>query len=131
MIQPLVQQQMANDAYFIRQEQRLDDIWGMYGEERKALAAFQAPHLEETWTPEFEEEEVLETEIAQWDEVWKRSVLEGEASMRDILDEDETWPAETGEEGDNWTRKRDGMLSSTALKQLLLVHFREKSLREG
>ena len=131
MIQPLVQEQLANDAYFRHQEQRLNDIWGMYGNEWKALAAFQAPNLEETWTPKFEEEEVLESEIAPWDKVWERSVLEGEASMRDILDEDETWPAEAGEEGDNWTREPDGMLSSTALKELLRVSFLEKKLREG
>ena len=128
---PLVQEQLANEAWFRRQEQRLNDVWGMYGKERKALAAFQAPMLEETWTPVFEEEEILECEIAPWDEVWKRSVLEGEVAMRDILDEDETWPEEAGEEPGNWTREADGMFSSTALKQLLRVSILEDSLREG
>ena len=128
---PLVQEQLANEAHFRRQEQRLNDIWGMYGKERKALAAFQAPALEETWTPVFEEEEILECEIAPWDEVWKRSVLEGEASMRDILDEDETWPEEAAEEPDIWTREPHGMFSSNTLKQLLRVSALEQSLREG
>ena len=128
---PLVQEQLANEAYFTRQEQRVNDIWGMYGKEREALAAFQAPKLEESWTPVFEEEEILECEIAPWDEVWKRSVLEGEASMRDILDEDETWPEEAAEEAGNWTREAGGMFSSTALKQLLRVFILEDSLREG
>ena len=129
---PLVQVQLANEAYFRRQEQRLNDIWRMYGKERKALAAFQAPELEETWTPVFEEEEeILECETAPWDEVWERSVLEGEASMRDILDEDETWPEEAPEEPNKWTREPDGMFSSNALKQLLRVLALEKQRREG
>ena len=128
---PLVQQQLANEAYFRRQEQRLNDIWGMYGKERKALAAFQAPELEETWRPVFEEEEIFECEIAPWDEVWERSVLEGEASMRDILDEDETRPEEAPEEPDIWTREPHGMFSSIALKKLLRVSALQQSLREG
>ena len=127
---PLVQEKMAIEAYFIRREQRINDIWRMYGNERKALAAYQAPALEETWAPVFEEEEILEREIAPWDEVWGRSVLEGEASMRDILDEDETWPQEAPEESAVWTREPGGMFSSTALKQLLRVSILEKSLRE-
>lgn len=131
LLQPLVQEQLANEEYFRDQEERLNNIWGMYGKERKALAAIQAPSLEESWAPVFEEEEILECEAAPCDEVWKRSVLEGEACMRDILDEDETWPEEAGEEGDNWTREPDGMFSSTALKQLLRVSILEQSLREG
>ena len=127
---PLVQEQLATEAYFRRQEQRLNDIWGMYEKERKELAAFEAQKLEETWTPVFEEEEILECEMAPWDKVWERSVLEGEASMRDILDEDETWPEEAAEEADVWTREPDGMLSSNTLKQLLRVSILEKSLRE-
>ena len=133
IILPLVQRQLANEAYFRRQEQRLNDIWGMYEKERKELVASQGPALEETWTPIFEEEEILECEIAPWDEVWDRSVLEGEASMRDILDEDENWPEEeAAEEADEnvWTREPDGMFSSTALKTLLRVSFLEKSLLE-
>ena len=128
---PLVQEKLANEAYFRRQEQRLDDIWGMYGKERQALTAFQAPELEETWTPVFEEEEVLECEIAPWDEIWGRSVLEGEAFMRDILDEEETCLEEAAQEADVWTREPDGMFSSNSLKLLLRVSVLEKSLREG
>ena len=127
---PLVQAKLANEAYFRHQEQRLNDIWRMYGKERKALAAYQAPPLEETWTPVFEEEEIVECETDPWEEVWGRSVLEGEASMRDILDEDETWPQEAPEKPDVWTREPDGMFSSNALKKLLRVSLLENTLHE-
>ena len=135
IILPQLQEGLAHENYFRRQEQMLDRIWGVYGEEREALAATHTPELEENWTPIFEEDEdedkaILEEETSPWDEIWGRSVLEGEAWMRDILGEDGTWPPEAPEEADIWTREPGGMLSSAVQKQLLAVFTLEESLRE-
>ena len=134
VISPLVRAQLDEEELHWRLERRLNDIWAMYGKEREALTAFQAPEVEETWTPEFEEQEddddILESEIPLWDVIWERSMFDGEASMRDILDEDKTRPQETAEELDIWTRETGGMLSPTVLRQLLRVLVLQKSLRE-
>ena len=130
VIHPLVQEQVANENYDEFREKRLDYIWGMYGKERAALAASRTPEPEEVWIPETEEVEILERDKPLWEEIWERSVLGGEACMRDILDEKETWPAKEAEEVDIWTREPGGMLSSAVLKQLSRVLTLQESLRD-
>lgn len=126
---PLVQEDLAYERYFRRQEEKMNKIWGPYGKEREALAAPYTPELEEIWTPAAEEEAVLEREKPQWEEIWEGSVLQGEAWMRDILGEDEMWPREASEERDVWTREPDGMLNYTDLKRLLRVFTLKESQR--
>ena len=134
VILPLLQEQLTQEEYFRRQDQQLDDIWGLYGKEREFLAAFNSPELEETWTPvpekEGEEEKILERETPLWEEIWERSMLEGEAWMRDILDEDENWPPKAPEEAEIWTREPGGMLSAAGLKQILRVLTLQESQRD-
>lgn len=120
---PQIQEELAYERYYKRQEEKMNKIWGAYGKEIEALAAPQTPELEEIWTPAVEEEEgeaVVEGEIPRWDEIWEGSVLQGEAWMRKILGEDEMWPREA-EEADVWTREPGGMLNSADLKKLLRV----------
>lgn len=126
---PLVQEQLAEEEYFRCQEQGMADVWGMYGKEREALAANITPEPDETWTPEFEEEEILERETPLWEEIWVRSVIGGEAWMRDILDEDETWPLKEPKEADIWMGDQGGMLSSTVLKRLIPIFNLQESLK--
>lgn len=128
---PLAQQQLSHDEYFEHQKQELDEIWAMYGKERKALAASQTPEPEDHWTPVFQEEEILERKIPLEEEIWAISMLEGEAWMRNILDEDETWPQESPEEADIWTRDDGGMLSAAVWRRLLRVFTLQASLEEG
>ena len=127
---PLVHEKVTEREYYRHQDARLNDIWGMYGKEREALAACHTPEPDETWTPVFEEKEIVEHDRPQWEEIWERSVLGGEATMRKILNEDETWPPEAPTNPDIWTREPGGMLSSAVLKQLLRVLTLEASLRE-
>ncbi|CAF9942441.1 MAG: hypothetical protein ALECFALPRED_009753 [Alectoria fallacina] len=129
VIRLLVQQQLKDEEFFEHQEQELDDIWAMYGKEREALAASHTPEPDETWTPDFQEE-ILEREIPLQEEIWAPSVLEGEAWMRNILDEDESWPQEPREEVNIWTREDGGMLSAAVLKRLSRIFTLQASLEE-
>lgn len=130
VILPLVQEQLWHDEYFESQEQRLDDIWGLYGQERQALAASHTPEPEESWTPEFQEEEILERTVPLEEEIWARSVLDGEAWMRSILDEDGSWPRGPSDEADIWTREKGGMLSAAVLRRVLRALTLQASLEE-
>ena len=127
---PLAQEQIRQEEFLERQEQELDDIWGPYIKERQALAAFHAPELERNWRPVFEKEVVVERRIPLVEEIWARSMLAGENSMRRILDEDETWPPKPPEESDIWTREEGGTLNYANFKQLLRVLTLEESLKE-
>lgn len=129
VILPLVKQQLRQDRYFEHQEQKLDDIWAMYGKEREVLAACHTPEPEEIWTPEFEEE-ILEREVPLEDEIWARSTLEGEAWMRNILEEIEAWPQAPPEEADIWTREDGGMLSAAGLRRIWRIFTLQASLEE-
>ena len=121
VILPLAQEQLREEDLYRRQEQEMDDIWGMYAKEREALAAVYNPEPEKHWTPVFEEPGIWERKTPLWDEVWAHSVLGGEAWMRNLLGENETWPQEPPEEADIWTREEGGMLSAAVLKRLLRV----------
>ena len=128
---PLVREQLMQEEFYRRQAEQLDDIWGMYAKEREVLAAPYHSPEPETWTPEFEEEEILERETPLWDEIWERCVQQGEACMRDVLDEDENWPRRAPEEADIWTRELDGMLTAASLRRLVPVFTLQELLREG
>ena len=121
----LVKEEMKLKNFFVIQEERLTKIWGPYAEERKALAAVHKPEAEEKegwdWKPMTETEVIVERKRPLWDEIWDRSMSGGEAQMRDILDEDESWPPQAQQEPDVWTREPGGMLSSPILKELLCV----------
>ena len=131
VILPLVQEQLRNEEYSESQEQGLAEIWGPYERERQALAASQIPEMEETWTPDFEEDEILEREIPIEEVIWAHSIVNGEVWMRSILDEDDTWPhGLSAEEAEIWTREHGGMLSSTTLKQILRAQKLQASLEE-
>ena len=122
IILPLVQEQLRNEEFSESQEQRLAEIWAPYERERQALVASNIPEMEETWTPEFEEDENLTRETPLEEEIWARSVLNGEVSMRSILSEDDTWPHRpSAEEAEIWTRDNGGMLSSPKLKRILRI----------
>ena len=107
------------------QDEQLNSIWGLYAKEREALAAVHTPEAEEKedwdWIPVTENEVIEEREMPLWDEIWDRSMLGGEIQMRNILDEDETWPPKAPEEPNIWTREPGGMLSSPMLKKILGV----------
>ena len=117
----LAQQQLIEERYYQRREQRLDAIWAAYKRERDALAAVDAPEPEEPWEPDFEEEEILEREIPLMEEIWGRSVLAGEEWMREIFDEETTWLPEPLAEPNFWTREEGGMLSATELRKYLNI----------
>lgn len=121
VILPLARQQLMDEDFFENQERELDDIWGPYAKERQALVDFQASELEESWTPDFEEPEILEREVPLQEDIWERSMLEREIGMRYILDEGETWPRESATEADIWTREEGGMLSAANLRRLWRV----------
>lgn len=129
VILPLVEQQLQQDEYFEHQKRKLDEIWAMYRKEREVLAACYTPQPEEIWTPAFEEE-ILKQEIPLEEEIWTRSMLEGEAWMRNILEEIEAWPQKPPEEADIWTRKDSGMLSAAVLRQIWRVFTLQASLEE-
>ena len=128
VMHPLVQQQLRDEEFFEHQKQEIDDIWAMYGKEREALAASHTPEPDETWTPVFQEEEILEREIPLQEEIWARSVLEGGAWMRNILDEGESGPQEPREEVNIWTREDGGILSAAVLKRLSRIFTLQASL---
>ena len=131
IILPLIQEQLRNEEFSKLQEQRLAEIWAPYERERQALAASKIPEMEEMWTPEFEEEEILEREIPPEEEIWARSVLNGKVSMRSILSEDDTWPQVlSAGEADIWTRDNGGMLSSSKLKKILRIQTLQASSKE-
>ena len=131
IILPLVEEQLQNEKFLESQEQRLAEIWGPYEKERQALTASQIPEMEETWTPEFEEDEILEREVPLEEEIWARSVLNGEVSMRSVLGENDTWPhGLSAEEAEIWTREDGGMLSSPRLKQILRIKNLQASSEE-
>lgn len=130
VILPLVQEQLRQENFLKRQEQEMDEIWGPYEKEKQALAAFHAPKLAGSWTPVFEDEEIVGRDIPLVEEMWARSVLAGEDSMRRILDEDKTWPHEPSDDPNIWTREEGGMLSSANLKRLLRVLTLEESMKE-
>ena len=129
---PLVQEQLRNEEFAKIQEQRQAEIWAPYERERHALAASHIPEMEETWTPDFEEEEILEREIPLEEEIWARSVHDGGVWMRSIMDENDTCPRTppSPEEDEIWTRDNDGMLSSPRLKKILRIQELKASLEE-
>ncbi len=126
---PLGQQRLGYEEYSRYQEQELNDIWGMFGKEREALAASHTPEPEEPWAPKVEEE-ILKCEIPLKEEIWARPILEGETHMWNIPNEDETWLQEESEEVDIWTREEGGMLTSTMLRRVLRVFTLQASLKE-
>ena len=130
VILPLVKQELEYEEYCQRKEQKLNDDWAMYGKEREALAASRTPDQEEHWTPDFEEVEVLEPATPLEDDIWARSVLEGEAQMGNIFGEDGTRPQEPPEEANIWTREEGGMLSAAMLRRLLRVFNFQATLEE-
>ena len=131
VISTLVQEQLRCEEFLERQKQRLEDIWGPYGEEREALAALQTPEPGEVWTPDCPEDEMLEREIPLGEDFWESSVQAGEAWMRSILDEDETWPRESPEEYDDiWTREPEGILGAANLRRLSNILKIQASLEE-
>ena len=130
IILPLVQEQLMQEEFYRRQEQQLDDIWGMYKKEREALAAPHHSPEPETWRPEFDEEKIVEREVPLWEEIWQRSTQQGKACMRYALGEDESWPREAPEEADIWTREPGGMLTAASLRRLAPVFTLQESLRE-
>lgn len=130
VILPLVKQQLGYEEYCQRKEQELNEHWAMYGKEREALAASHTSDEEEHWTPDFEEVEILEREIPLEEDIWARSVLEGEAHMGNIFGEDGTWPQEPPEEADIWTREEGGMLSAAMLRRLSRVFTFQATVEE-
>ena len=128
---PLVQEQLRNEEFSKLQEQRQAEIWAPYERERQALAASNIPEMEETWTPAFEEEKILEREIPQEEEIWAHSVHDGEVWLRNILGEDDTRPQGLpAEEAKIWTRDDGGMLTSPRLKKILRIQSLQASLEE-
>ncbi len=126
---PLGQQRLGYEEYSRYQEQELNDTWGMFGKEREVLAASHTPEPEEPWAPKVEEE-ILKYEIPLKRKIWAPLVLEGEAHIWNIPDEDETWLQEESEEVDIWTRDKGGMLTSTMLRRVLRVFDLQASLEE-
>ena len=128
---PLVQEQLRNEEFSKLQEQRQAEIWAPYERERQALAASHIPEMEETWTPDFEEEEILERETPLEEEIWTHSVHDGGVWMRSILGEDGILSQGlSAEEQEIWTRDNDGMLSSPRLKKILRIQELQASLEE-
>ena len=128
---PLVQEQLRKEEFSKRQEESLAEIWAPYERERQALAASHIPEMEETWTPDFEEEEILEREIPLEEEIWTRSVHDGGVGKRSIMDENETRPhTPSGEDEEIWTRDNGGMLSSPKLKKILRIQNLQASSEE-
>ncbi|KAM0801438.1 hypothetical protein BDR22DRAFT_906028 [Usnea florida] len=131
IILPLVQEQLWDEELIERQEQRLAEIWAPYEKERQALAASHTPEMEETWTPDFEEGELLEREILLEEKVPARSVHDGGVRMRSIMNEDDTWPHGTSDEEEEiWTRENGGMLTSPRLKKILRIQTLQASCEE-
>ena len=128
---PLVQEQLWNEEFTERQEERLAEIWAPYERERQALAASHIPEMEETWTPDFEEGEFLESEILLEEKIPTRSVHDGGVRMRSIMNENDTWPhGPSDEEEEIWTRENGGMLTSPRLKKILRIQTLQASCEE-
>ena len=130
----LVGEEMKLKDFLRIQDERLNKIWDGYAKERQALAAVHTPKAEEKegwdWIPVTEHEVIVERERPLWDEIWERSMLGGEAQMRNILDEDETWPPKAPAEPNVWTREPGSMLTSPMLKQLLCVSVLQDHLQD-
>ena len=123
-------EQMGMRNFYLMQEKVLKLCWWRYGKEYEELKAVHTPERDETWTPDFEEEEIVERDQPLWEEIWERSMLGWKAPMRDFLDEDEPRPSEAREEADIWTGEPDGMLSSRVLRKLHRILTLEETLRE-
>lgn len=126
----LAQQQLMEERYYAHQQRRMYVNWAPYERERAALAAVDNTEPEKIWEPDFEEVEILKTEIPLEDEIWASSVLAGEDWMREILDEDDSWPPQPVAEPNIWTREEGGMLHSSNLKKLLQIFTLQAALEE-
>lgn len=128
IVLPLALQDLSYDEFYRRQERELDDIWGLFGKEREALATSHTPEPEAKWEPVVEEEDVLERKVSLEEDVWIRSMLARKTWMCTILDEDEDWLREAARKADIWTREESGMLSGSNLKKLSRIFTLRASL---